>query len=228
MKKLILPALTLLFLTLSGRIAAAQTTGMFIDKGIGAGLGVSSNDNATQIMLEGSYAFNPMVEAGIGLARAEYDGENMAATGFGPFLGLYPLRQNEETPVSIRVGLGYTYQTLSGDAIDQLEDLGLDVDVTGNTILLNGAVFHRLAAGPSLDIIPVAEVGYVRQQTSIRASGFGNSGSDSDSESNTYFSIGGVFAFPASPTSIIAVTPAITFSNGESSLSLRLSMAFPQ
>lgn len=220
-------ALVLLAATLASTEANAQGLGLYTQTGWGAHLNVSSSEDATQIGLGATWMVGPTLELGLALSRAEIQDGDLAATGIGPFIGFYPVRQAEEMPVSLRVGAGYTFQSLSGDAIDALEDLGIEVDATGNAFLLTGAAFHALDATPRLRIVPFLEVGYVRQKTEVEASGLGGSSSDSDEEGQTYFGIGGGFQFLTSGNNSFVLTPGILFSDGNSSFGLTATLVIP-
>jgi hypothetical protein len=214
-------AVTLALLLTSVPNANAQF-GPYIEKGFGFGAGFSSSENTTQLGASAGYVFVPAFEIGVGVSRSSSDETDVTTTSVGPFVAVYPVRQSNDFPLSVYLGGSYSFVSFAGDAIDQLEDQG--VDLSGNVIGVQVGVYRSFDASDTFKIIPYAGVGYSRQNT--EASGFGES--ESNSEETTYFTVSGSLLFETSETTHFALTPSASFGDEDSSFGISASLALPQ
>lgn len=196
--------------------------GAYIDEGVGAGAGVRSSDNANQIEGSAGYVFNSTVEAGLSVLRNEPDQTDVTATGIGPYAAVYPVREGEQFPISIRLSGGYRFMSYSGDAVDRLESQGRDV--SGNAFHASVGAFRVYATSEVLQIIPYASAGYT--SNTLEVSEGGQFSGETNSSTSAGFSL--TFLFLTSESTSFALSPSVSFSEDSSSYGLSVAFVFPQ
>ena len=213
----LLIAVTILVL---GLAAPAHAQGVYVEEGIDVGAGLSSYDGGTSIGIGAGYVYNGTFEGGLTIGRSRTKEADFNSVSFAPFIGFYPIRQSEDLPVSARLGARYAFHSYSGDAVDDLEDFG--IEVSGSSYSLGGSVFHTLEATPKLDVVPLIRLSYTG--TRFRAERDGES--ETNSDSYVSFGLGAGFAFTVSPTGLFKIYPSISRSEGENSLGIEVGYVF--
>lgn len=202
--------------------ADAQGFGTYMDKGPGGVIGVTSFDGGTSVGATGSYVFSPLIEAKVSAYRSSYDDSEVTATGVGPALTVYPVRQSPDIPVSVALSGSYAFVSYSGDYIDNLEERG--TDVSANSYSVDGSIFRVFEATPKLRIVPSVNVGYQNFQTEFSTS--------TDSEVNTEDGVGfgaaAIVLFQTSETMYFTVTPNVSVYEGDTSYGIAAAIALPQ
>ena len=219
-KNLMTRSSTAAVLLLLALVAPVRAQGVYVEEGIDIGAGLSSFDGGTSIGIGAGYVYEGTFEGGLVLVRSSTEDTDINSVGFAPFIGFYPVRQSEDLPVSARLGVRYAFYSYSGDVVDDLEDLG--VEISGSSYSLGGSVFHALEATPKLDVVPLLRVSYTG--TNFRTEREG----ESENESNSYvsFSLGVGFAFTVSPTDLFRIYPSIVRSEGENSFGIEVGYVF--
>jgi hypothetical protein len=219
MKKLFYLPLLFAFVLLPSE-ATAQI-GPFTEKGFGIEGSFSSADNSSTLGVGAGYVFQPAIEAGLGIGRNSTDNADVTTTGIGPYVSVYPVRQDENFPFSIILNGNYSFQTFSGDQIDQIENQG--GSVSGNAFGLTAGLFHTFEANESVNIIPFGGVGYTRNKTEISGGGQ----SISNTEETTSLALSLAFEFETSSSSSFVLTPTARVAENNSSFGISASLVLP-
>jgi hypothetical protein len=203
-------------------IDADAQVGPYTEKGFGVGGGYSSADNSSTLSVSAGYVFQPALEIGVGVGRTNPDNSDITATGVGPYVSIYPVRQGENFPFSILLNGSYSFQTFSGNQVDAVESRG--GSVSGNSFSLGGGFFHTFDAGESLNILPSAGVSYTRSRTEV--SGGGETATNTEEATSLALSLS--FEFETSGTSSFVVTPSTNIGDENSSFSISASFVLPR
>jgi hypothetical protein len=195
--------------------------GPHAEEGFGVGGGYSSADNSSTISVSTGYVFQPALEVGVGVGRNSSDNADLTATGVGPYVSVYPVRQGEDFPFSIVLSGSYSFQTFSGNQVDRLESQG--GSISGNSFSLGSGLFHAFDVNESLDILPFAGVNYARNKTEV--SGGGQTASNTEGTTSLALSLS--FEFKTSGSSSFVVTPSTNIGDENSSLGISASFVIP-
>jgi len=220
MKKAI-PVLLVTFLILAIPLEATAQFGSFTEKGFGFGAGLSEADNSTSLGASAGYVFSPIAEAGLNISRTSGDND-INAVGIGPYAALFPVRQDEAFPVSIFLDGSYSFNSYSGDQVEEFESQG--GDISGSTLSIGGGGFRTFKAGESTDVIPSVGVSYTRNKTEI------NLGGETQTETDGATSLGlsVTFLFKAPEATNISATPSISVSDGDTTFGVSAALIIPR
>jgi hypothetical protein len=223
MKHSIRFAMAVLALTIAVSDANAQGYGLLAERGLGANVGGASQENVNQFGGAAGYVFNQYVEAGISAGMAMNDDAQVNATAFGPFVGFYPVRMSPSFPVSVRLGTSYNWQLYSGDGLENIpEEFGGPMEMDGNSLTGSGALFLGIPVSSSIYLVPMGEFGYVRTSLNVENS----IGTASTEDNDTYITTGAALIV-MTPSTRLALTPAVTFRNGTRQFGLSAMVVLP-
>lgn len=211
------------FLALALPMEASAQFGSFINKGFGVGAGVSEADNSTTVGVSTGYVFTSVAEAGLNISRTSGDND-INAVGIGPYVALFPVRQNESFPISVFLDGSYSFNTFSGSQVDQLESQG--GDISGSSLSFGVGGFKSFGASETIDVIPSVGVSYTRNKTEISAGG--QTQTETDGTTSLGLSVSFLFKSPNLSTNNITVTPSISVSEDDSVFGLSAALVFPQ
>ncbi len=203
-------ALLLCALMFFAQEASGQGLGAMSTKGWGGAVSIQRVDNTTRFELDLGGLYNPLFEAGLKLMREEADNSDLAVTGVGPYISVYPLRQSTDAPLTLGIHSFVRFLFFKGGAFDALDAAGFDV--TGNDIYLYGSLLHAVALNERVELIPEIEAGIARLEISARSNGR----SQSESEIDVFGTVGGRLSIDAASGSKLAFFPHIRFSDGQS------------
>jgi len=71
------------------------------------------------------YHFEGTIEAGLGLERRDDFDTDVVTVSLAPGIAVYPIRQRDGVPLTMRVGASFERQSLEGDPITALEEEGI-------------------------------------------------------------------------------------------------------
>lgn len=200
---------------------ANAQVGPYTEKGFGIEGSFSSADNSSTLGVSAGYVFQPALELGVGIARNSVDNSDLTATGVGPYVSIYPVRQGEQFPLTIILNGTYSFQTFSGAQVDQIERQG--GSVSGNAFSLGTGLFHTFKAGDSVNIVPFVGVAYTQNKTEI--SGGGQSVSDTQQTTSLALSLS--FEFKTAGTTSFVVAPTANVASDNSSFGIAASLVLP-
>jgi hypothetical protein len=208
--------------------------GPFLEKGIGAGVGVSETDNTTTLGTRIGYVIDGPIE--IGLEAYIED----LRLGVGPYVSVYPLAGSETEGLSFSISGSYSFDTyLSGPSAGPTPAQNGDVEETGNTASIGASVFDVLTlvegdraekrsskkrGEGAVKIVPTAGVTYTnvtREATS------GGRTLSEDNNGETSFGISASILFDTGGSANLVVTPALSFSENNA-FGLSASVVFPE
>lgn len=196
--------------------------GPFVEKGFGVGGGFSQADDATSFGGTAGYVIPSTLEFGLSVQRSNADDIDFTRSGVGPYVTFYPLDQVERFPISMSISGGYTFDSFSGDEVDQFESsVG---DLSGNTITIEGSLFRVVEVGELVEVIPAVGVTYTEVETETSF----QSGTQTETESTTSFGTSVSFSYEASENFGIVVTPSASFSDDSSAFGLSASLVLPR
>lgn len=196
--------------------------GPFIEEGFGVGAGFSQADNATSFGGSAGYVILSPLELGLNVQRSSADDADFTRSGVAPYVALYPLSQMKQSPFSLSLSGSYSFDSFSGDQVDQFESSG--GDLSGNTISFGGSVFRVVEAGESVEVVPAVGVTYTETETEASFQGE----TQTNTESTTSFGVSVGLSFEASEALRIVTTPSASFSDDSSAFGLSASLILPQ
>tara|TARA_Y100000385_G_C12945427_1_gene573087 strand:- start:136 stop:756 length:621 start_codon:yes stop_codon:yes gene_type:complete len=169
---------------------------------------VVSYDGGGLIGIIPGYTSNGIMTISFGLSLEDNNDGFGSSTGIGPSISYLAVKQDDKNPVSVGISSGFQYNTFS-------DANGL----SATFIRLGGFVTHKIAASETINIIPIAGIGWVRAQLNFE-------GSDVEfiAEEDIGYSIGCVAQF----NNKFYITPTLSFSDGNSQFQLLFGMTFPK
>lgn len=201
--------------------APAQGLGSMMYGGWGGGINVQAGDNTTRLGLDLGILNNPVFEGGLKIIREEAENSNLAATGIGPYISVYPVRQTLDFPVTIGIHSSINFLFFSGTAFDLLEAAG--VELSGNELFVYGSVLHQVDINDRFVFMPEVEVGIARLELKAKSA----TDSETDSATDMFVGLAGRFVFESSPVTKVALVPQLRFSDGESFFRFSLILLLP-
>lgn len=189
----------------------AFAQGLYVEKGFGVTGGYSSEDDVTVLSGDLGYSVNRNYEFGFRITRAANDKADLNALALSPRVTVYPLKQSESNPVTLGFSGSYSLISFSGGIVDDIKDLGGKVSGSGFT--MGGLLAHTFVVVPSTSVVPFAEMEFVSSTVKGERAGF----SEYETVDNTVFTFGISLTIEAGEKSIFALTPMVSFSNGETS-----------
>lgn len=218
--------IALSFILCFGIIVSAQAQSSVLEKGqSGFGIigGFSTNDDVSGFGGGVGYSFSGVFDLGISVGRFGFDqqllGEDLNATTISPFASYFIVKQDEETPVSFSLNGSYERQIYSSDV---LSDNGIDMN--GNFFAIGASLFRMFEASEAMIIQPSIGFDYITGNLEVEDS----TGSDSESDNTTVFTLGLSLIFETSQTNMFVVTPALGFGDDTTTFGLALSFVLPQ
>ncbi len=148
---------------LLGPPAPVHAQGHFVDHGFYISAGISQRTERSTVSWNASYYFRGLLEAGLKLNRFDDPERDFVTLGLGAFAAVYPLKQSQRIPVTLRIG-GMVHQLeLSGDPITILEDDGLQS--SGTAYRLETSISRQMRTPwqlgrQSIDLIPILNLVY--------------------------------------------------------------------
>lgn len=109
------------------------------------------------------YHFRGVIEIGLGLERRSDFEADIVSVSLAPGVAVYPFRQSGSVPVTLRVGVTYENQALSGDPITALEER--DILTDGSAWRLEAGVSRRYSLrrsvfGRAAGFVPIVSFAY--------------------------------------------------------------------
>lgn len=207
---------------------SAQAQGIFTTNGFGVEANFSAQDDITTLGAEAGYVWHGLAEAGFSVARAadEQNGPTLNATAFTPFVGVYPLRQSGDMPVSLRLGASYSFFSFSGDYADQFTDLGLEID--GHSYDVGGQLFRAFDVSPRVKIIPRIGASYVWATVAFKGTVDGEPVDEEETSSFEVLTFAPSIAYTAGRRGVFTITPRVSFSDGESGFGISTGFILPR
>ena len=208
---------------------SALAQGTFTNTGFGLEAGIAAQEDVTTLSAEAGYVYRGRVEAGFSVARASEDqsGLDINAMGYTPFVAFYPLRQTESMPISARLAASYSFYSFSGDVIDELNEL--DVDLSGHAYDVGGSLFRTFSLSPRVKLIPRAGLRYV--WATLEVDGPSDTGGRITEEETNGFevlSFSTSLAFVTPRQRIFSITPELTIADGEAGFGVRTGFVLPR
>ena len=206
----------------------AQAQGVFTRQGFGLEASASAQDDVTTFGAELGYVWNGLAEAGFSVARAsdEQNGPELNAMAYTPFVGVYPLRQRDGMPVSLRLGTSYSFFTFSGEYADSFKDLGLEID--GHSYDVSGQVFRSFPLSSSVQIVPRVSASYVWATVQFDGTVDGEPVDEDETDGFEVISFAPSIAFSMRRGSVFTITPRVSFTDGESGFGLSTGFILPR
>jgi hypothetical protein len=190
--------------------------GAYLEKGkngFGIGAGFSTNEDVAGIGGSIGYSVYDFFDFGIGVSSYSFDqqllGSDLSTTVISTSITSYPLKQNDEIPLSFAISVGNNWQTYSNDVLDDN-----DIDMTGDFFSIGGSLFEYIQVSNSFRIQPSVSFSYVTGETKIKDS-YGNK--ESEEDDTTVFGLGLGFAFNTSSNNIFVITQRVSISKGTTS-----------
>lgn len=190
--------------------ASGQGLGAMTTNGWGGSISIQRVDNTTRFELDLGALHNPLLEGGLTLMREEANNSDLAVSGAGPYLSIYPLRQSNDVPLTVGIHTFFRFLFFSGNAFEALDSAGFEI--TGNDIYLYGSLLHSVVLGDGIQFIPEIELGMARLQIVAQT----NTNRNSESEIDIFGGVGGRFVVNTAAQSKLAFVPQMRFSEGNS------------
>ena len=200
---------TLLWILCLFAVPSTFAQGLFVHQGLGLGVGFSSPKDVSVLSASAGYVLNGVFEFGLVVARSSSDEDDITALGVAPFVGVYPVRQGDAFPLTIRLGAAYEVDSFGGDAIDALEEIG--VDVSGTAWSVGGAIAHTASVSPTVDLVPIA--GFSFTSVTVELSDSSVSVDETDEFETISFGLG--LVIQTANASYFYVTPSLGLSDGD-------------
>ena len=204
---------------LSSDAASAQS--MYLKKGTsGFGIGGSfaTGDDWTGFSLGVGYSISGIADVGFAVGRVSLE-DDLTVIALAPSLAACLLKQTPEMPISLELALGYEHDSFHSDALDML-----GWSMSGSAYWFGGAVYSSISASPSVDVIPIFGVQYVRTEVKVKDT-YGNSVSADDD--TTPFAFGISLSFRTPEKRVLFITPRISIYEDTTSFRLSLGFVFP-
>jgi hypothetical protein len=181
------------------------------------GAAVASGDDVSSLSAGTGYAIDGQFDFGLRVARSWADRTDWTSNSLSPQVGYYPVRQDADIPLSIRIGAGYTYE-----AVDD-PWFGPDIDISAQSVQTSGILFHRLTTSDQFGMIPYAE-GYFLRRTR-RVEGQTTPQKTNETIFGAEFGIGLVFT--TTPDRHFALRPFVGIAEGAFSGGVSVVLVFP-
>lgn len=142
---------------LAGSLAVVQgvsAQGLFVTNGFSVNGGYFSYEDVDSYGGSLGYVYRGVAEAGIDLSRTSEDGIDLNSFAFAPFGAVYPVRQSNRFPLSVRLGGQYAFYSFSGDFLE-----GEDVD--GDGFVGGATLFREFIASRKVSFVPAAGAEYI-------------------------------------------------------------------
>lgn len=221
MKKITL-SFTLCFII----IISAQAQSLFLERGqngFGISGGFSTNEDISGFSGGVGYSFSGVFDLGISVGRFGFDqqflGEDLNATTISPFASYLIVKQDEQIPVTFALNASYERQIYSNKVLSDNY-----IDMNGNFFLIGASLYSMFEVSEAMKIQPSIGFNYITGELKLEDS----TGSDTESDNTTLFTLGLSLVFQMSPTNKFVVTPAIGFGNDVTTFGISLSFIFPQ
>ena len=209
-----------------GIIVSAQAQSSFLEKGqngFGINGGFSTNEDISGFIGGIGYSFSGVFDLGISVGRFGFDqqlfGEDLNATTISPFASYLIVKQDEQIPVSFALNGSYERQFYSNRVLSDN-----DIDMTGNFFTIGASLYSMFEASEAMKIQPSIGFNYITGELKVEDS----TGSDTESDNTTLFTLGLSLIFQTSPTNTFVVTPALGFGDDVTTFGISLSFVFPQ
>lgn len=215
MKKTLLYGLVLFLFNITASEANAQLgPGLYTEEGFGVTPGVATTGDVTEISALAGYAFSPF-ELGLQGDRTSIDGVDLTVTGVGPYVAAYPVRQEDDYPLSAMISSSYSHYFFSGA-------LAEGVDISGNMFTVGLTTFRTHEMSDNLKTVFLTGLTYSRESV--------EGGGSSDSDDGVSYSIGLSLLFGSSESEYFAVTPSISmpFDEGDTAYGISVSLISPE
>ncbi len=217
-------AATLAVLTVS---TTALGQGVFINNGLGVNGDFLSYEGTNTYGGSIGYVHRGIVEAGVGVSRWSDDEEGLEvnATSVVPYVGVYPLRQTNGMPVSVRLGSSLAFHSFGGDAFDELDEF--EFDMSGRTWTSGAQVFRGFPVSPKFSLIPAVGAEYVRSTIEIKTVDIeGDPFELTETDDGFLFRAGVSGAFSLKTRNVVTLTPAFILSDqGDTAFGLTIGLA---
>lgn len=217
-------AATLAVLTVS---TTALGQGVFINSGLGVNGDFLSYEGTNTYGGSIGYVHRGMVEAGFGVSRWSEDEEGLEinSTSYVPYVAVYPLRQSDNMPLSVRVGSTLAFHSFGGDAFDALDEF--EFDMSGRTWTAGTQLFRGFPMSPKFSLIPTVGAEYVRSTIEIKGLDIeGDQFESTETDDGFLFRAGVSGAFSLKRRNVVNVTPAFIVSDqGDTAFGITIGVA---
>lgn len=153
-----LPTYTLVLLLLGGPSKAVAQFGTYTGAGLGVDGSAAAGDAASTVGVTAGYVFSSPFEVGGRLSRREFEDMGLTATRFGPYMAVYPVRENQGYPFSVVMEGRYQRVRYSGDRTNEFDEAG--VNDTGDRFRIEIGGFPSLQVSDALRLLPYLGVSY--------------------------------------------------------------------
>ncbi len=161
-----------------------------------------------------------LIELGLGLERrSDYDA-NIVTVSLSPGVAAYPVRQSSSVPVTVRLGIAYESQSLSGDPITALEEDGILSD--GQAWRLEAEVSRRL---PRIGSVKGLDVGFVPVLSFAHRSVTTSQGKIEREQSHLTLMFDGLFDLDVGGMARVVAGPRIGVMDGSFGIGITLGLA---
>lgn len=211
----------IMFVLLLAMVSTGFAQGDYLNRGesgFGLNVGFSNNSDATGLGGKVSYSINGIADFGLSFTRISFDqklfGEDLKGTAISPSAAFHLVKQDSiNTPVSATIFLGYEMDTYSSKALD-----ALGWDMSGSFWGFGLSLFRNIRTAPTTVLQPSVSAGLWTGTIKVKDS-FGNSKNEDDNITAFQFGLS-VFLESAQQTSAFRIDPSISFSEGNTTLSL--------
>ena len=209
-----------------GFIVSVQAKSSFLEKGqngIGINGGLATNEDLTGFSTGAGYSFSGVFDLGISVGRVGFDqqffGEDLNATTVSPFSSYLIVKQDEQIPVSFALNGSYQRQIYSNRVLSDN-----NIYMTGNYFTIGASLYSMVEVSDAMEILPSIGFDYITGSLKVEDT----TGSESESDDSTLFTLGLSLIFQTSPTNTFVVTPSIGFGDDVTTFGLSLSLILPQ
>lgn len=209
-----------------GVMVSAQAQSSFLDKGqngLGINGGFSTNDDVSGFTGAFGYSFSGVFDLGISVGRFGFDqqflGEDLNATTISPYASYFIVKQDDQIPVSFSLDGSYQRQIYSNQVLSDF-----DIDMTGNFFTIGASLYRIFEASEAMKIQPKIGFYYITGELKVEDS----TGSETEDDNTTQFSLGLSLIFQTSPTNSFIVTPSLGFGDDVTTFGISLNFVFPQ
>ena len=216
----------LTFILCVGIVGTVQAQSSLLEKGqngFGINGGFSTNDDISGFTGAVGYSFSGVFDLGISVGRFGFDqqlfGENLNATTISPYLSYFVVKQDEQIPVSFSIGGSYQRQIYSNRVLSDN-----NIDMTGNFFTIGASLYSLFQASQGMKIQPRIGFDYITGELKVEDS----SGSFTEDDDTTLFTLGLSLIFQTTPSNTFAVTPTLGFGDDVTTFGISLMLVFPQ
>ncbi len=203
--------------------SAARAQGIWLQKGVsgvGAEVTVSHQDGASALSLLGAYSYQGFLDLELSLGWVDAtmtDIPDLGVYTLGAEVIYHPLKQTKETPVSLKIDLGYKQTFYSSDTLSEN-----DISLSSWDSVLAGGAYRFFPLAERIGVTPEIDLGWVHSSASTTSLG------DTQTVTDDALAIvvQAAFAYLDSAGHIWGVAPALSFGPGSTPTTFSISVAF--